>query len=469
MSGPGSEQSVSGAQARSSVRRSQSASGLSGTGRVRNRERAQIESPTIRKLSRGLCGKRRTALKEFWTNVEESRTPLVERLGRRRRSYLVTFLWRGRPGTRSVALRSFVAGWSPNAELVRLPRSDVWYRSYWVPNDLRDTYRFAINEPPTVFPASVVDYLARMRRWKIDPLNPREVHEPADADFPGDRGESAVSPASLVELPRASRRRELVPHPNIQKGTLRLYRLRSRILRDHRRIWVYTPAGAEGRARDRHLAFFFDGFTYTHLIPVPTILDNLLRARRIYPTIAVFVDQRNSLKDRMRDLCGRSSRFGRFLNEELVPWVERTCGIKVPPSRTLLAGLSCGGLSALHWALQFPNRFRLVLSQSGSFQMTEKRNPEPGAIIRDVMGLPRRPLRIYMEAGIYEGNYLSPEGTGATLLSSNRHLRDVLCLKGYQLTYKEFSGGHENQCWQQSVVDGLVTLLGPRRRQPRYG
>lgn len=59
-----------------------------------------------------------------------------------------------------------------------------------------------------------------------------------------------------------------------------------------------------------------------------------------------------------------------------------------------------------------------------------------------------------MEVGLQE------RGKAAEMVPSNRHLRDVLGLKGYEVHYAEFNGGHDYICWRGSFADGLLTLLG---------
>jgi enterochelin esterase-like enzyme len=62
----------------------------------------------------------------------------------------------------------------------------------------------------------------------------------------------------------------------------------------------------------------------------------------------------------------------------------------------------------------------------------------------------RLPLRFYMEVGLQEP---------AEMILPNRHLRDVLMLKGYDISYTEFNGGHNYVCWRGSLADSLIKLI----------
>jgi len=43
---------------------------------------------------------------------------------------------------------------------------------------------------------------------------------------------------------------------------------------------------------------------------------------------------------------------------------------------------------------------------------------------------------------------------------ANEYLRDVLQGKGYPVRYTAFSGGHTFLCWQGTLSDRLLALLG---------
>ncbi|HUR96573.1 MAG TPA: alpha/beta hydrolase-fold protein, partial [Pyrinomonadaceae bacterium] len=58
-----------------------------------------------------------------------------------------------------------------------------------------------------------------------------------------------------------------------------------------RKIWVYTPPGYDAKSPEPYrLLISFDGEDYVKDIPAPTIIDNLIAAGKIYPTVQIMVD-----------------------------------------------------------------------------------------------------------------------------------------------------------------------------------
>ena len=55
---------------------------------------------------------------------------------------------------------------------------------------------------------------------------------------------------------------------------------------------------------------------------------------------------------------------------------------------------------------------------------------------------------------------LDRSGNGGSILVPNRHVRDVLRAKGYEVFYQEFVGGHDYVSWRETLADGLILLLG---------
>jgi enterochelin esterase-like enzyme len=414
--------------------------------------RAEPSSPSIRALQRAVRRGRASAETRFWARRGRSGTPLAEPIPRDRSHSWLTYLWRGGPGVNSVSLVCPQAGFGNLHGLERVPRTQVWFRTYKTRNDCFGSYKFLLN-PPRVNPSDLLEFLRLLPASQLDPLNPVSFEIPKDSEFPKHPLHGARF--SAVQLPKAPRHREVEERPKVPRGTLTQYRVKSRILKNTRRVWVYRPPGEDRFPPRAPLVIFFDGYVYVTAIPTPTILDNLTRARKIPPTVAMFVDGLD-IETRQRELPGYAP-FGRFLVRELLPWVRRTLGYFPSANKTALAGLSYGGLAALYWASRYPGSFQRVLSQSGSFWWSPPGTDEPEALTRDFMKSPKLPLKIYMDAGRYEAGSDPENEVG--LLAANRHLRDVLRLRGYSPRYREFCGGHDFYCWRQTVVDGLRGVL----------
>ena len=71
--------------------------------------------------------------------------------------------------------------------------------------------------------------------------------------------------------------------------------------------------------------------------------------------------------------------------------------------------------------------------------------------------VPRSNVRFFIEAGTFENDV---GGTGGQILEESRHLRDVLRARGYEVSYREFVGGHDQLTWRGSLADGLIALIG---------
>jgi enterochelin esterase family protein len=65
-----------------------------------------------------------------------------------------------------------------------------------------------------------------------------------------------------------------------------------------------------------------------------------------------------------------------------------------------------------------------------------------------------------MDVGSFEADFM---GQGGAILESNRHLRDVLLAKGYDVHYQQFVGGHDYISWRGTFSDGLIALIGRDR------
>lgn len=77
--------------------------------------------------------------------------------------------------------------------------------------------------------------------------------------------------------------------------------------------------------------------------------------------------------------------------------------------------------------------------------------------------MPHLPVRFWMEVGTFE--FGSPTKETAQR-AANRHMRDVLLARGYEVGYREFAGNHSYIEWRGSIADGLVALLATPAKLP---
>ncbi len=230
-------------------------------------------------------------------------------------------------------------------------------------------------------------------------------------------------------------------------------------MEEDRTVTVYTPHRFDPLRGEYPVVLLFDGQSYgggqKTLIPTPTILDNLIAENRIPPVIAVLVHA----KKRILELGG-SAKFTQFLTEELMPMVRQRFRGTNNPAHVVIGGSSLGGLAAIYAALEHPEIFGNVLSQSGAFWMPRDMGdpirqefiPPQIWIIEEFIRRPPVPVRLWMEISQFE----SP----AKMLGPNRQLRDVLRSKGYSVVYRELAYGHDYLHWRDSLADGLISLLG---------
>lgn len=432
-------------------------------------------SPRIAALEREKAAGNAAALAAFWREVADRGAPLIEPLPGDDRRCLVTFLWRAAGGegeTRNVVVLTATptGGWlealdsadphdaqdPAGNQLTHLPDTDLWHQTYRARRDARGTYKLSPND--TLVPdAAVTDWAARTATWQPDPLNPhRLVPEPPDDEHLwGPRND--FTRHSVVELPDATPQPWLAPRPDVPAGRVERHLVRSALLGNERRVWIYTPPDYTPAAGPYDLVLLLDGWHARHVLRAPTTLDNMLAARAIAPTVAVLVDALD-LPTRGRELrC--AAPFTTFLTQELLPWVHQRYRVTDDPARTVVGGISAAGRAAALAVLRHPERFGNVLSQSGWVAPSGAQmgiaggDHEPEWLARQFAAGPRLPLRFYLHAGVFEGD----------LPAANRHLRTVLQARGYEVHYPEFVGAHSWACWRGTLADGLLALLGDRR------
>jgi enterochelin esterase family protein len=392
-------------------------------------------SPRLAGLEAELAAGNGAAMDAFWDEIS-GRAPLVEPLDGERALVLVTFI------RRSARADSATVGgglmWTAiNKPLTRLADTDLWFHTEVLPATGRFNYWFQVEERRSVPRAMTVT------RQLSDPLNARPTEG-----------------ADWFELPAAPPQPYVAERPDVPRGQLTQAQLRSAVLGAERPYSVYLPADYRPDAGVNPLVVLFDGEFYgggpNTIVPTPRIIDNLVAERRIPPVALLLVH--NLPGRRARELTC-SPAFEEFVALELVPHVRDTFGAGRRAAEVVVGGSSNGGLAAAYCGLRHPEVFGNVLAMSGAFSYTPDWPPASafpfggaeGWIMRQFQDAPKLPLRFWLNVGRFE--------LGLQVLTS-RHLRSVLELKGYRVTYSEFDGGHTYAAWRGSLADGLIDLLG---------
>ncbi|MGW0608402.1 enterochelin esterase [Streptomyces sp. NPDC002640] len=398
------------------------------------------ESPRIAALASGA-----ESVEAFWASVRATGTPLVEPDPHGSDDHaLVTFLWQGDDRVRAaLALPNKLADpRDPAANLMRrLPGTDVWHWTLRMRTDWRATYSLCVDDgdDPGAPRPDEQPYLPWLRsRPRVDPFNSRTLAR----RWGGVR-------QSVLELPDAPPADPLWrPRPGAARGTVTEHLLRSELLGNERRVWLYEPAHRDPGA-ELPVVVLFDGEMWQPELEISVLLDNLIADGAIPPVAAVLPESLGS-ECRYRELACRDA-FVEFLSTELLPWAGTLLPLAVDPSRTVLAGQSLGGLAALYGVMRAPERFGNALSCSGSVWWPNHAETDgewlTGAIREH--GVPEG-VRLWLSAGEQEW----------VLLPASRHLRDALAERRADFAYREFNGGHDYLCWRTELADGLTALLG---------
>lgn len=413
---------------------------------------ASNSSSRVAALEKRLEKGNQSALAQFWEEVKRTGTPFVESIPGDKQNLLVTFVWRGDKDTRNVVIFSQAGGGNPaDNQMTRLSDTDVWYRSYVFRRDVRFLYSLSPNDDLTPLNAPNTDWSKRFANVQTDPLNPKR--------YPPTAGATEKNVQSVVELPGAPHQLWVARRAEVPAGKIEKQTVKSSILSNERNVWIYLPANYRTRGKPYTLLILFDGQSYLDLVPTPAILDNLIAAGKIPPTLAVLVDNPTPADRELELACHRP--FADFLVKELLPWAREKYHVTDDPGSTVIAGSSYGGLAATCSAMWYPENFGNVLSQSASYYWKPDSETEYEWVRRQFSTGPKLPIHFFVSVGLLE---TLPKPGKTNQVEVNRSFRDALKAKGYEIKYTEFDGAHEYINWQGTLADGLIALLGKQTR-----
>ncbi|MFC9126541.1 alpha/beta hydrolase-fold protein [Streptomyces sp. NPDC057099] len=342
---------------------------------------------------------------EFWAAAGAPAAKPAEDGG-----WVTLFLWRG-----SEARVGFES-WSEPVPLRRWADSDCWYAEVRMPERLRVTYQFLVDDAAYA-----------------DPLNP--------AGAGGDRSIAATPDAPEQPHWPVVGADEVLPLPRTR------IRWASERLGGRRTVRVH-PVGGGGP-----VVLLLDGDDWLYLHPAMTAFGSAVAAGELPPVTLVFLPA----KDRVEEFTCRAELW-EAVRDELLPLVAES-GVPADLDRLVVAGQSLSGLSAVYAALEFPGLVSRVACQSGSFWW------QPGAMgAADPLGgavggviaerLREQPdlsgLRVAFDVGEHE-----------TRMLPHCELVEALVEQGgASVRVSRAASGHDRAGWRHALVRDVGWALG---------
>ncbi|PYJ11739.1 MAG: esterase [Verrucomicrobia bacterium] len=247
----------------------------------------------------------------------------------------------------------------------------------------------------------------------------------------------------------------------------------SKILGNRRDVLVYLPKGYRRSPTRRYPVLYlhdgqnvFDAATAFGGVEwgVDETAQRLITAKLIEPIIIVAVA--NTGEDRIHEYAptaarldpekpmkskGRLRNYGRFLTEELKPFIDRKYRTRREAEFTGLGGSSLGGLATLVLGLWFPKYFRRLAVMSPSIWWDDCAVYK---IVDAIDETARPPLKIWLDTGTHEDGW-----------ERARELRDRLVEKGWRLHddlhYLEAEGSDHNEGAWAARIDPVLRFLFP--------
>jgi enterochelin esterase family protein len=180
---------------------------------------------------------------------------------------------------------------------------------------------------------------------------------------------------------------------------------------------------------------------------LPIVLDNLIAQHRVPAMVAVMIqngggDAQGS--ERGLEYDTMSGRYAEFVEREVFPLVEASCGVKITsdPEGRAAEGGSSGGIAAFSMAWYHPEWYHRVITYSGTYvNQASPFNPDTphgGWEYHEhiIPQSPVKPIRLWLEVGDrdnYNPNSLR-DGMHDWVEANNR-MATVLKAKGYHYQY----------------------------------
>jgi predicted alpha/beta superfamily hydrolase len=181
----------------------------------------------------------------------------------------------------------------------------------------------------------------------------------------------------------------------------------------------------------------------------------LARARLIPELIVVAIDNAEAaradefLPTRRNNMGGKADAYGRFVTQEVMPFIDRAYRTRTSARDTALVGSSFGGVITAYLGMRYPNKFGKLGICSPSVWWDRR-------ILLELVNDSRRTdQRLWIDMGTAEG---------ANAVTDARALRNAYAAKGWRtgrdLAYVEETGAeHNERAWAGRFGEMLMFLF----------
>jgi enterochelin esterase family protein len=215
--------------------------------------------------------------------------------------------------------------------------------------------------------------------------------------------------------------------------------------------WIYVPAQYDP-AVPASLMIYNDGQAFMAPegdVRAQVVMDNLIYRRELPVMIAVFInpgrrpDQPepnpkewgDRTTNRPTEYNTLDNKYAQVIVKELLPVLYKEYNISPDPERHGIGGSSSGAIAAFTVAWEYPDVFRKVLSNVGSFTNIRGGNAYPDIIRKS----DKKPLRVFLVDGRNDNRSLHADGMydqARDWFYQNVRMQQALTEKGYDVNYE---------------------------------
>ncbi|MEA5505153.1 alpha/beta hydrolase-fold protein [Halotia wernerae UHCC 0503] len=209
-----------------------------------------------------------------------------------------------------------------------------------------------------------------------------------------------------------------------------------------RQYGVILPPNYRKNLQNRYPVIFLlhgghdDARAYADKYAIVNVLHELYKTGKLPPSIIITPDGNdNRGSSPLYDpdyYDGSNGKIGTLIGSELVQVVKSRYRTLEKPEFWALGGLSSGGWGAFNIGLRHLNNFNILFSHSGYFTDDSGAQNSPQQIVQQLSVADRKRLRVYLDAGLNDSDFLAATKT----------FHQTLDKLGIANVFYGFPGGH---------------------------